>query len=58
MITKTKIETLSSYSLIHYLLDGTWRQYPRPFKDVGDAKRVAKSLIDSQSFNLSTTGGL
>lgn len=58
MITATKIETLSTYSLVYYLLDGSWRQLDRPFKDPKDAKRAAKSLLQSQGFTGLTDGGL
>lgn len=35
-----------------------WRQLDRPFRDKNDAKRVAKSIVQSQSFNGLTAGGL
>lgn len=58
MITETKIETLPGYSLVLYKMDGSWRQLDRPFKDPRDAKRVAKSILQSQKFDGLTQGGL
>ena len=47
-----------TYSIISYKMGGSWHDYTRPYKDAKDARRVAKSILDSQSFNLSTTGGI
>lgn len=60
MITQTRIDTdiVRGYSLVSYKLDGAWRQLDRPFKDPKDAKRAAKSLMQSQGFNGLTDGGL
>lgn len=61
-ITAVKVTPTSlggqSYSMVYYKMGGTWHQHPRPFKDPKDAKRVAKSIKDSQGFNLLTTGGM
>lgn len=46
------------YSIVSYKMGGSWHDYTRLYKDAKDARRVAKSILDSQSFNLSTTGGL
>ena len=62
MITTYKVtpQTTSQtpYFLLSYLMDGSWHQYDRPFKDREDAVRYGKSFVKSQSFNLTTTGGV
>lgn len=46
------------FQITYQIQDGTWHQYYRCFKDPKDARRVAKSILESQSFNLSTSGGV
>lgn len=58
MITATRVKTFPTYFLILYCLDGSWKQLDRPFRDLRDAKRVAKSIRQSQGFNGLTGGGL
>lgn len=57
-ITATKVKTFSTYSLVFYCFNSSWKQLDRPFKDPKDAKRVAKSIKQSQGFNGLTNGGL
>lgn len=58
MITAYEVTPQADYFLLSYLMDGSWRQYDRPFKDEKDAIRYGKSFVKSQSFNLTTTGGV
>lgn len=58
MITAYKVVQQANYFLLSYLMGGSWRQYDRPFKDKADAIRCGKSFVKSQSFDLTTKGGL